>query len=428
MSKQIFRKVALERLSSPDQLDQMMQATRPLGWIALVGCFILLAVAVFWGFFGEIPSKVTGQGIILKRGSIHDVVSLGTGQIQELFIETGATVQEGQVLAVVAQPGLDHELNKAKKKLSELQAQQELITSLDVKTAELKKKYLEKQRASLKEAIVFTRQWLVFLEEEEKNKKTLFEKGISTQFQYQQAIRSRQLALQDLMNYRSELNNLSAKEVDLTSNQERGLITIKHNISIAIEKIKALEKDIQLQSRVTSPQTGRVLEIFKHRGQVLGKGEALLSLEDIYNGEESLSVAIYFTPLEGKRIHPGMTAHIAPSTIKIEESGFILGNVQQVSSFPSSQKGMLRVLGNMDLVRSLSAGGAPIMVTASLIPDPQTISGYKWSSKRGPSIKVQSGTMCGASVVVDKQRPVSLALPYLKKNILGIGEEYDQDE
>ena len=31
----IFRKVALERLSSPEQLDQLLQVTDPKGWMAL---------------------------------------------------------------------------------------------------------------------------------------------------------------------------------------------------------------------------------------------------------------------------------------------------------------------------------------------------------------------------------------------------------
>jgi len=32
----IFRQAALDRLSSPEQLDRLMQVTLPTGWIALV--------------------------------------------------------------------------------------------------------------------------------------------------------------------------------------------------------------------------------------------------------------------------------------------------------------------------------------------------------------------------------------------------------
>ncbi len=100
----------------------------------------------------------------------------------------------------------------------------------------------------------------------------------------------------------------------------------------------------------------------------------------------------------------------------------MLGRIRQVSGFPASQKGMLRVLQNQDLVTSLSAGGAPISVTADLLADESTFSRYKWSSGKGPDIGIESGTLCTANVVVDSEAPVRLVLPFLKKNVLGIGE------
>ena len=36
MKDRLFRKVALERLSSPERLDELMQLTTPGGWLALV--------------------------------------------------------------------------------------------------------------------------------------------------------------------------------------------------------------------------------------------------------------------------------------------------------------------------------------------------------------------------------------------------------
>ncbi|MGA1194869.1 MAG: hypothetical protein ACO36I_00070 [Candidatus Latescibacterota bacterium] len=45
--KQIFRQAALDRLSSPDQLDQLMRVTTPKGWIALMAlCSVLLAATI----------------------------------------------------------------------------------------------------------------------------------------------------------------------------------------------------------------------------------------------------------------------------------------------------------------------------------------------------------------------------------------------
>lgn len=42
---------------------------------------------------------------------------------------------------------------------------------------------------------------------------------------------------------------------------------------------------------------------------------------------------------------------------------------------------------------------------------------------RRPPVVLQSGTLCGVTVVVRRQAPVTLVLPFLKKFFLGIGEE-----
>jgi hypothetical protein len=50
----VFRKVSLDRLSSPEQLDQLMQVTDARGWIILSAFGIVLATAVLWGFLGSV--------------------------------------------------------------------------------------------------------------------------------------------------------------------------------------------------------------------------------------------------------------------------------------------------------------------------------------------------------------------------------------
>ena len=44
----IFRKVSLERLASPEQLDQLMRVTDARGWVALAGLGLILLTAVGW--------------------------------------------------------------------------------------------------------------------------------------------------------------------------------------------------------------------------------------------------------------------------------------------------------------------------------------------------------------------------------------------
>ncbi len=84
MRSTIFRKVSIERLSSPEQLDQLMQVTTTKSWVALCALGSLLIAALFWGFFGSIPTRVQGMGVLMRTGGVYDVVPLSSGQITEV--------------------------------------------------------------------------------------------------------------------------------------------------------------------------------------------------------------------------------------------------------------------------------------------------------------------------------------------------------
>jgi HlyD family secretion protein len=97
----------------------------------------------------------------------------------------------------------------------------------------------------------------------------------------------------------------------------------------------------------------------------------------------------------------------------------MLARVRWVSSYPSSQQGIMQMLQNEKLVSTLTGSGPPIKVIADLMPDPSTPSGYKWSSGRGPDFEVKSGTLANVTITTEKRRPIALVIPALKK-FLGV--------
>jgi multidrug efflux pump subunit AcrA (membrane-fusion protein) len=103
MQRSIFRKVALERLSSPEQLDQLMQVTDRRGWLALTALVGLLATAVTWGVLGSVSTRVMGQGILIRSGGLNSVVSTYSGEVTELHVRVGDVIERGQVLASLFQ-------------------------------------------------------------------------------------------------------------------------------------------------------------------------------------------------------------------------------------------------------------------------------------------------------------------------------------
>lgn len=418
---QIFRKVSLDRLSSPEQLDQIMRVTSPMGWAALAACIVLVVMAVIWGIFGTIPTKVMGQGILVEKGSLFDVVALGDGQIIEVHAEVDQMVEAGQAVARISQPDIQHQLDEAQRTLDHLLEERSFINKLGSDIHSSRMQHIAQQRKTLLDSIKLSEARLNDLHERVEQHRALLQKGIVARKTYLDAKAEYNAALQDVLKYREQLAALPTTSFQATSERRKEQIDVERRIIAAEEELDTVADRLELASRIVTPKAGRVNEIFKKPGVFLRTGEALLNLET-YSPDDNFYVSAYFNPDQGKRIKPGMTMHVAPSVAKREEYGVVIAEVVSVSAFPASPRGMMHILENEKLVELLSKNGPPIKVRAKLVKDANSFSGFRWSSGEGAPIKLQSGTMCQAEVVVEEQHPMSLVIPFLKKSVLGIGE------
>ena len=100
-----------------------------------------------------------------------------------------------------------------------------------------------------------------------------------------------------------------------------------------------------------------------NRGDVVNPGTAILSVEVL---SENLQAVLFVPASAGKKVQPGMTVRVSPSTVKREEYGSMLGKVTWVAEFPSTSRGMTRLLGNDALVTKLMEQGPPIQVNVAL--------------------------------------------------------------
>src|SRR5271163_5334576 len=104
MPKEIFRKVSLDRLSSPEQIDQLLQVTTARGWVALVALCGCIAAAVIWSLTSFTETTISASGVISGEEGVNNVVSLGTGTVTEIKVKAGDKIKAGQMVAHVAQP------------------------------------------------------------------------------------------------------------------------------------------------------------------------------------------------------------------------------------------------------------------------------------------------------------------------------------
>lgn len=58
MEQEIFRKKSLDRIKSPENLNDYVSVTNPGVWLLLAAIIVLLAGACVWGVFGHVESSV----------------------------------------------------------------------------------------------------------------------------------------------------------------------------------------------------------------------------------------------------------------------------------------------------------------------------------------------------------------------------------
>ncbi|GBC80295.1 hypothetical protein HRbin09_01530 [bacterium HR09] len=375
MASNLFRKKALERLSSPERLDELMQVTSPAGWLALGGLGFAIVAAIVWGIIGSIAVKVNGKGILMRGGSVFEITSTLAGHVLAVEVEPGQMVASGDVVLRLDQPELRVRYENTKEELAAISghgaeqavAQSQLLARYQTRAAELRKKI--------------------------ENQRKLVERGLLTGSQLLQT------------------------QAELTATEESiaNLRASSAGRSVQIEQVRARLKELEAQLAqlvVKSPYNGRVLEVTTNVGDLVQPGTRLVTLED---PSQPLKAVLFVPAAEGKKIAPGMPANVSPSTVRPEEYGYIVGKVEELSEFPLTPEALKRILRNEQLAQELAGRATPIRVTVELVPQPDAPSGFRWTSGKGPPLKVFPGTLCQGSVVVETKRPIAYIIPLVKR-------------
>ena len=100
MDKEIFRKKSLDKVKSPESLDDYIRVSNPGVWLLLVSVLVLLLGAVVWGIFGHIDSTVPAT-VRVENGT--PVCCIAEGKITS--VKVGQTVRFGSSEAVIASVG-----------------------------------------------------------------------------------------------------------------------------------------------------------------------------------------------------------------------------------------------------------------------------------------------------------------------------------
>jgi HlyD family secretion protein len=421
----MFREKALKKLTSPEQLDQLMQVTSPRRWVALATISALLLCALAWGIWGEVDTDVTGQGLLVKRGGVLSVSALAGGRLLEYSVNVGDKVKVNQVVASISQSDIVNQIRETQAELDGYKAEQDILLTYGKKQLEIELAYKDKQITDAKEKIQRKKSMIKTLSDRQEHQQELLDKGLVSEASLLDTMASRIQADADLADLLSSLTQLQSeieqKKKEFLQSEAQGA----QKITSSEQKLHSLRKDLLEKKEVESRYSGRVLEIMFDPGEVINSGDTILTLEALGPKDNELLALSYFSPSKGKRILKGMKARVSPRSVEADEYGFIEGEVVQVAEFPSTRQGMMRSMHNQDMVDNLIKAGASLEVWIRMHEDPDTLSGYRWTSAKGPPYKITSGTICNSLVTVEEQPPIMLVVPLLKKYILGVQDKLE---
>lgn len=364
MAGSMFRKAALDKVSSPEQLDLMMQVTSPIGWLALVTVGAIIVVVGVWSVVGSIPDLIDAEGTLFRGERMAEVKAGMSGSIVKLQISPGAHITAGQVIAQIKRRGGSNEDAKA----------DELTVA--------------------------------------KNREMIRTKAA------------------EIANYRSQ-RNLQAQLVSQGLKPGNVLLEWDAKINMAQGEANSLEQQNRtIEARmsatvdVRSADSGRVIEVLKRDGDMVGEGEAMLRLEpdttkdmaQVYCGGETHMI-MYVPSRDAGKVSAGQDVHVSPLDVKKEEFGYIVGRVASISRYPASPEDMKEKLKNEALVKSFASESAVYEARVCLEADPANKwNGFKWSSG-GPPKKVEPGAGCRGQVVVAHRKPITYIIPMVKRTI-----------
>jgi len=409
MGEELFRKSALDKLASPERLDELMEVTPGKGWVALATIGAVAGGFVIWSIFGSIPERIDGQGMLVRGGGLRQLRAGGDGTLTGMTIKINDLVKDGQVIGQISQLGSTEEIKTAKQAFDQAQRDYEMSRGEDERT------------------IAGIRGTIQGLEGDKRITQTLLQKARETLTRQQQALKdgivTRSVVDQAERDVASFEASLTGKEGQI-SNQNSQIRSVQERIRAKEEAVSRARRELERVSvvssslaKVTSTVEGHVVELRHRVGDFVRNGEVIATIEPPATNIEPV---VYISSTNGKRVKAGMEVQVSPSTVRREEYGFMKGQVRTVGEYAVTSEGVEAVTGNKQLVEELLKSGTKIEVQVGLIVNRQTPSGYAWSSSDGPPFKVEGGTRVSVSVVASQSSPFNYYVTPIFRNMFGL--------
>lgn len=99
MKEELFRKQSLDKVKSPESLNDTIRVANPGIWLIIVSVILILVGACVWALFGRIENVVTSKGIV-TGGTISCEVDYKSSELIKPGAEVRIGSTEGRITSV----------------------------------------------------------------------------------------------------------------------------------------------------------------------------------------------------------------------------------------------------------------------------------------------------------------------------------------
>ena len=124
--------------------------------------------------------------------------------------------------------------------------------------------------------------------------------------------------------------------------------------------------------------------------------------------------AYLFVPISNfGQIQIGQQAEIWPNSSDKYAHGHMIGTIDYINAFIASDEDIKSVIGLDQEISDFEQMGNLGICELSLQKDPETESGFYWTSPNGKNITIAEGDVVNASIIISRVHPISLLFPGL---------------
>ena len=413
-----FRENAVESAASPDQVNQVAPITSPRLWILVAAAATVTAAFVAWGALGTIPLTVRGTGLLIEGTMVVAAEAPLDGRIAEVRVRQGDRVSQGDVLAIVANPALEAQLQDARSAAVRLRDQDAAMGAAEEQSLAAAIAALDAREQEASQRIEKAAAAAAAFSKSVETKRDLVRQGLLSEADLLGTVSTQLEIDRALSEGRNELRRIAADRADSGIRHAQERQRRRNAIADADAAVRQAEARLDADRNVVAPRPGKVLQVLRGAGDVVRRGGSVAVISDV--GDGSLRCYAFFPLADGKRIAGAMPARVEPSVADRERFGVIAATVRDVEPMVGTRESLSRIINSPEVAQDIERRyGGIVSAVLDLAVDQSTPTGLRWSGGAGYPKPLVPGTICDVDVVTEEVAPIRLLLPWIKQVVGG---------